>query len=49
MELTDSQARKLAKILDEVAEFPDGSLKFYKHFQSEDGSIIGRYAIQKRE
>ena len=47
MELTERQARKLAKILDEVTEFPDGSLKFYKHFKSKDESIIGWYAIQK--
>ena len=46
MELTDRQARKLAKILDEVTEFPDGSLKFYKHVKSKDESIIGWYAIQ---
>ena len=46
MLLTDRQARKLAKILDEVTEFPDGSLKFYKHFKSKDESIIGWYAIQ---
>ena len=46
MNLTDRQARKLAKILDEVTEFPDGSLKFYKHFESKDESIIGWYAIQ---
>ena len=46
MELTDRQARKLVKILDEVTEFPDGSLKLYKHFESKDESIIGWYAIQ---
>ena len=46
MDLTDRQARKLAKILDDVTEFPDGSLKFYKHFESKDESIIGWYAIQ---
>ena len=46
MELTERQARKLAKIIDEVTEFPDGSLKLYKDFKSKDESIIGWYAIQ---
>ena len=43
--VTPSQARKIAKILDEVVEMPDGSMAFRKHFKSADGSTIGWYAI----
>ena len=45
LEVTERQARKIAKILGEVVELPDGSMAFTKHFQSEDGSIMGWYAI----
>ena len=45
MELTDRQARKLAKILDEVTEFPDSSMTFRKHFKHDNGSADEWYAI----
>lgn len=45
LEVTEEQARKIAKILDEVVELPDGSMAFTKHFKSTDGSIMGWYAI----
>ena len=45
LEVTERQARKIAKILDGVVELPDGSMAFKKHFKSEDGSTIGWYAI----
>lgn len=45
LEVTERQARKIAKILSEVVEFPDGSMAFMKRFKSEDGSTIGWYAI----
>lgn len=43
--VTEKQAKKIAKILDEVVEMPDGSMAFSKHFKSADGSTIGWYAI----
>ena len=43
--VTERQARKIAKILDEVVKLPDGSMAFPKHFKSADGSVMGRYAI----
>ena len=45
LEVTERQARKIAKILDEVVELPDGSMAFTKHFKSADGSTMGWYAI----
>ena len=45
MELTERQARKLAKILDKATEFPDGSMTFRKHFKRDNGSADGWYAI----
>ena len=43
--VTPSQARKIAKILSEVVELPDGSMAFRKYFKSADGSTEGWYAI----
>ena len=45
LEVTEKQARKIAKILSEVVELPDGSMAFQKHFKSADGSTEGWYAI----
>ena len=45
LEVTERQARKIKKILDEVVELPGGSMAFKKHFKSADGSTIGWYAI----
>lgn len=46
LNVTETQAKLLAKMLEEVVEFPDGSMTFRKHFKSEDGSAIGWYAVQ---
>lgn len=44
--MTREEIKELKRILEEVVEFPDGSMTFRKHFKSEDGSVIGWYAIQ---
>ena len=45
LEVTERQARKIKKILDEVVELSDGSMAFKKYFKSADGSVMGWYAI----
>lgn len=47
LNVSERQAKLLAKIMEEVVEFPDGSMTFRKHFKSKDGSTIGWYAIQE--
>lgn len=42
--VTERQAKKIAKILEEVVELSDGSMAFKKHFKSLNGSIEGWYA-----
>ncbi len=37
--------KKLEKILEEVVEFPDGSMTFRKHIKANNGSVDGWYAI----
>ena len=39
------EIRKLKKIINEVVEFPDGSMTFRKHFKRDNGSADGWYAI----
>lgn len=43
--MTREEAKKIAKILNETVELPDGSMAFAKHFKSDDGSREGWYAI----
>ena len=43
--MTREEIRKLKKIINEVVEFPDGSMTFRKHFKRDNGSADGRYAI----
>lgn len=44
MVVTEKQAKRLRRILEEVVEFPDGTMALRKHFKSENGSTIGWYA-----
>ena len=37
--------KKLEKIINEVIEFPDGSMTFRKHVKHDNGSADGWYAI----
>ena len=43
--MTREEIRKLKKIINEVVEFPDGSMTFRKHFKRNNGSADGWYAI----
>lgn len=43
--MTREKIKKLEKIIDEVVEFPDGSMTFRKHFKRDNGSADGWYAI----
>ena len=43
--MTRDKIRQLQKILEEVVEFPDGSMTFRKHFKRDNGSADGWYAI----
>lgn len=43
--MTREEIRKLKKIINEVVEFPDGSMTFRKHFKRDNGSADGWYAI----
>ena len=47
LNVTEKQAKLFAKMLEEVVEFPDGSMTFRKHFKSEDGSAIGWYTVHE--
>ena len=37
--------KKLEKIINEVVEFPDGSMTFREHAKHDNGSADGWYAI----
>ena len=39
--MTREEIRKLKKIINEVVEFPDGSMTFRKHFKRDNGSADG--------
>ena len=43
--MTREEIRKLKKIINEVVEFPNGSMTFRKHFKRDNGSADGWYAI----
>ena len=43
--MTREEIRKLKKIINEVVDFPDGSMTFRKHFKRDNGSADGWYAI----
>ena len=43
--MTREEIRKLKKIINEVVEFPDGSMTFRKHFKRDNGFADGWYAI----
>ena len=43
--MTREEIRKLKKIINEVVEFPEGSMTFRKHFKRNNGSADGWYAI----
>ena len=43
--MTRDKIRKLEKILEEVVEFPDGSMTFRKHIKRNNGYVDGWYAI----
>ena len=43
--MTRDKIRKLEKILEEVVEFPDGSMTFRKHIKNNNGYVDGWYAI----
>lgn len=43
--MTRNKIRQLKKILEEVVEFPDGSMTFRKHITHSNGSVDGWYAI----
>lgn len=43
--MTRDKIRQLEKILEEVVEFPDGSMTFRKHIKHNNGSVDGWYAI----
>ena len=43
--MTRDKIRKLEKILEEVVEFPDGSMTFRKHIKHKNGYVDGWHAI----
>lgn len=43
--MTREEIRKLKKIINEVVEFPDGSMTFRKYIKRDNGSADGWYAI----
>ena len=45
LNVTEKQAKRLRRILEETVEFPDGTITFRKHCKSENSSTIGWYAI----
>lgn len=44
--MTREEIKKLKKILEEVVEFPDGSMTFRKYVKHDNSSVDGWYAIQ---
>lgn len=44
--MTREEIKRLKKLVEEIVEFPDGSIALRKHFKSENGSKEGWYAIQ---
>ena len=43
--MTRDKIRQLEKILEEVVEFPNGSMTFRKYIKHNNGSVDGWYAI----
>ena len=43
--MTRDKIRKLEKILEEVVEFPDGSMTFRKHIKHNNDFVDGWYVI----
>ena len=43
--MTRENIKKLKKIINEVVEFPNGSMTFRKHVKHKNGSVDGWYAI----
>ena len=43
--MTREEIKKLKKILEEVVEFPDGSMAFRKYVKHDNNSVDGWYAI----